>query len=384
MRRVLQGGVSVFQPTVRPNQFFQVGIDDVIQRHGEHAMWFRLQPCPCPPAERTADCNLCVDSHIRTFQETFLIEKEQPKGDGHWVFPRYHPARSVEKLSWRHEGQTTELTVDRVYPDKIQIKESMKDWAALLMDYHVDLIESNTFEIEVSNSQRVSPKFLGTDQNPEAAVPYYGVIVGVEELYFKGPTDTDFAPISALGTTLDSVILKARVTGTVRGRLRIFSPVPIAYHTLNAGTEKTEQSRIQAETGEMDIIVSQGYHMGEGDIVTFLETELRHSMYVEFRPGKVDRIMYSPVIRVHNCISKQKINGVWKFVHHHEGEDFVLSGADRITWLKPKPPGGYSIMYDYHPSYRVQPAGVETGGLQDRRLPRQFRVRKWSSFDGRE
>jgi hypothetical protein len=107
-------------------------------------------------------------------------------------------------------------------------------------------------------------------------------------------------------------------------------------------------------------------------------------MYVEFRPGKVDRIMYSPVIRVHNCISKQKINGVWKFVHHHEGEDFVLSGADRITWLKPKPPGGYSIMYDYHPSYRVQPAGVETGGLQDRRLPRQFRVRKWSSFDGRE
>jgi hypothetical protein len=358
MRKNLQGGVSPFAPTIRPNVFSPLGVEDLIDRQGESALWFRMQPCPCPQEDRKLDCHLCIDGQIRSFQPSILKEFEAMKADGHFLYARYAPILSVKRAIWQNEGVQQDLTVVRVEEDRIEIKENLKDWAAVTVDYEVSMVEQTIIETEIYNSMIIDLPNAG------------GVIVGVEYLYLD---DTEI-PYS--GYRFQSIILPGRKTGKIRAKVKIMPPVKIAYRTMDIRTGKTEKAGLTGEAGEVEIIAPAGLMIGEGDYISFLKTEVRAAHYVPFIAGPIDILLYTPIVRVENIVSKKD----GRIVNHREGEDFVTLSSEKILWLVDKPQGGFSIMYVYHPTFRIQP-GFTGAGTMNRSQPRQYKARPASSFD---
>ncbi|MCB1305055.1 MAG: hypothetical protein KDK37_12285 [Leptospiraceae bacterium] len=368
-RRVRQGGFTVFNPTIRPNVFSPVGVEDLIDRRGESALWFRMQPCPCPVASRTSDCLVCFNSHVRSFQESVLIENERVQADGHSLFPRFAPVRKVNRTEWLGPGEGRPLTVDKIDPTRVLVKEMLEEWSAVFIDYEVDLIEAQTFDkIRVHNDIFVQ-------------IPTDAIIIGIEGVWESGDEDVDGRPLDYTGFGFHRITLKERFTGLVNVRLRLFRPIKIAYRTMDVGHKRTERAALPFESGEIEIIVPNSYLMGEGDIITFLTTTVRHSMYIEAKPGQVDRIAYSPVVELINCYSKARDDkGNDRILQHTIGQDLILESSDRVRWLTDKPRGGYTLMYSYNPSFRIQEETTVAGGM-DKRLPRQYRAKAASSYN---
>lgn len=370
-RRIREGGFTVFNPTIRPNVFSPVGVEDLIERRGESALWFRMQPCPCPSEKRLPDCLACVDGYVKSFQERLLIENERVYADGRTIFPRYAPVRKVVRTQWLGPGEGRPLSINQVHPDRIEVKEQLEEWHAVIADYEVDLIEAQTYEgIVVDNDIFVD-------------IPTDSVVVAVEGVWLDVQEDDPGTPLEWTGVGFRRITLKERVTGIVSARVKVFNPVKIAYRTMDVGQQQTEKAGIPLESGEIEIIVPNSYLMGHGDIITFLTTTVRNAQYVSPRPGPVDMLTYTPVVEILNCFSKRRdARGNERIIQHEVGKDLILESAERVRWLTEKPMEGYSIMYSHHPSFRIQEETTVSGGL-DRNLPRQFKAKAVSSYNVR-
>lgn len=359
MDKIGPGGVTPFSIQTKPNIFSPLRNEELLERRGESALWYRMSPCPCPQSERVPDCKFCYEGEIRTFQEDLVIEEEIAwKVDGNRLYTRYAPIESVQELKLFHRGEEKYLVPIKHTDSFIEIEEQLSYYHQVQIQYTVKLVESIQIEF-MGNNEFETPLDLKSK-----------FIIGVEELYSVSSDDIPIK-INWKSFTLDSILLDNRSHGLYRAKVRVVNPVKIAYKTFSIEKRKgLPNSLIELPDGEMVAVMGAGYRMGEGDVITLLKSTQRHSQFVEFRPGDMDRMPYSPIVSVDTIITKEQ-NG---FRRYKYGEDFLIFGDNRILWVTDKPRAGYTIIYDYHPSFRVT-SFMEGGSGEDRSKPRQFKMK---------
>lgn len=365
MYRIRPGGTAAFQPTTRPNVFSDAGPEELINRRGESAFYFRFMPCPCPEEQRSSACAVCAPHTglIKTFQETTEIQSERPAINGKFIIPRWGPVVAVDRLYYKLNGEEIPLTVQRISSKSIEIRETLEYWRAIYMDYRVSLIDEVRVEGHASGGYQVPLNLPG-------------LIIGVVEVR-DGETGE---LIRHSGHTFDSVLLEKKRSGPIRARVRVINPIRVGYSTLDIEESNRRLGRISVklEQGEILFVVPHSVKIGEGDIVTLLRSDRRAQ--VRMRPhnrGDIDRLEYGPIKSILSCHGLE--DGANEPREYFEGRDFVVSGYDSIRWIKPRPAGGYSLMYLYHPGFRITGA-VTIGSGMDRDAPRMYRGKAISSY----
>lgn len=370
MRKIGKGGSTPFNIQTKPNLFSPLTSEEMLERRGESALWYRMSPCPCPTGEQIPDCKYCYEGQIRTFPEDILIQEEiSYKVNGHDVFTRFGPIRSIEEALLISRGVKENLSVTKIYDDHFEVKELLKFWNQVELKYRVKLSEEIFVEGEGQNEFSVFP-----------SLPMGG-IVSVKEAYLISDSNSQIK-IEPSGFTLSSVIFPIRVCGRYRLKLEYLSPIKIGYKTFTTDPNRQAfgKSQLTFEDGEVMAVVGSGFNIGQGDLFTLLVSKLRHSEYISYQPNsEIDTFAYSPVARIDSIISKEKSG----LKHWRKSEDFILFGESKIKWLTDKPRGGYTAIYEYHPTFRVT-GFVESGNGEDRDKPRIFKMKLVPSFNARE
>lgn len=365
MNKVGLGGSSPFAIPMRPNIITPLTPDETMERRGESVLHFRFKPCPCPPSDRNPDCKIkgCYDGHVRDFQKTALIVEESSyKIRGHEVFTRYSPIEAIEKAEVMGTPKE-ELHVTEIFDDHFHVSAELEYWRSVAIDYRVKTIIEIVIEVEGENEYRLI--LPGMDKR---------ILVEVDAVYRRGINE----PLDFIGHDLTSIYFKERMNGSFNVKCKISRPFKIGYKTWTVDQSKTEPAKLNAQSGDLVVVVPTYFNLGTGDIITLLYSSLRHSQYVPFKEGNTDRLPYAPVKYIESLHSKE--NG--KIVEKEWGKDFIVYGFDRLYWLTEKPRDGYSISYDYHPSFRVSEK-IEGEGGEDRHKPKQFICKPISSFNPR-
>lgn len=363
-KKIGRGGETPFPISTKPNIFTPLRNEELLERRGESAYWFRLTQCPCPQETRVPDCKFCSEGLMKSFQEDLQIEEEISwKVEGRRIYLRYGPIKSVSKIFYYFREQKLELTVQEVKDDYVLVLEELEYYHQVQVDYKVKLIS----EIETIVNADSKVVFPEIEKN--------GIYEAVEAIEVK---NKNAVPIAAW--TLTSVSFEKEIFGEVKIKLKVFQPIKIAYKTFSVDDRNTGigRSLVENPDGELLAVMGSGYKLGEGDIIILTKSTLRHSMYVKFSPTDFDRLPFSPVAEIDKVISRGKDG----FIEHRLGTDFLLMGENLVKWINPKPRSGYSIIYDYYPTFRVT-SMVETGMGEDRAKPRQFKMKSVPSMQAR-
>ncbi|UPY81110.1 hypothetical protein FH581_023235 (plasmid) [Leptospira weilii] len=369
MRKSGQGGSTPFSITTKPNVLTPLTNEEMIDRRGESALWYRLTPCPCPQEERVPDCKFCFEGLVRTFQEELEITEEMAyKVEGNKVFTRFAPISEIVSANLISRETHKPLTIKRIEEEYVEVEENLKYWNSVLLRYKVKMVECLFVEGIGENEYVLFPKLP------------LGAIVGVEEVFFVSGEGVPEA-VEFSGFTFNSIVFPKRVTGLFRFKLKFQYPIKVAYKTYRQDSDARkifDRSQITFQEGELLAVVGGGYRMGEGDLVTLLVSTLRHSEYIQFQTGNYDTLSYSPVSHIDRIFSKGK-HGL---VTHEKGKDFILFGDSKIKWLTDKPRNGYSLIYDYHPTFRIS-GFIEGGSGEDRDKPKLFKMKPISNLNTR-
>ncbi len=360
MEKQRAGGFTVFSPTIRPNIFSEVGVDDLIERQGESVLWFQMQPCPCPKDEKTPDCNLCFDGMIKTYQESILQEKEKILTDGNIAYTRYIPIKKILKLKHPDGKDINFRSFDE---NKIYLDRFYKNFP-IIADYEVSLLNKKIINCSIDNEYKIY--FNNLD----------GYIINIEEIYFNGilinKEEYDF------GYNFISFI--NRITGNLTIKLILFPKIKVAYKTYNSEEKNQGKVGILLQNGEVELIVPHKYKIGKGDILVFTTAEQRHSEVIQSK-GKIDFLSHIPVFKILKVFSKKKLTSGKEIIKEYkENIDFILKNDYSIYWLNiNNKPEYYSIIYLYHPTFIVQSNSIISGGM-DRNLPKQIIAKQINSY----
>lgn len=370
MRKVGLGGVSPFDTRSRPNALSQLDANDTIFKRGESGIWMRFQPCPCPAQDRVPNCKTkgCYDGYIRSVEEAVLLREEVSwKVELQQVFTRYAPIHSVEHVVMRGEETLIPLHANQIKDDHFTVQEKLRYWYDVLVDYKVKMVEEEFFEVECNLERKISLDLIKKGK----------ILLEVVEIF-----DEKKEPMKWLSHNFDSIIFDERKSGILRGTIKTYNSIKFGYKTSNIDPRMTEKTGIKFNTGEVDIVPLSFINLGEGDLITMVFNYNRVSQFVPFRTGNIDRLTHSPIHSIDNCYST---NGS-EIVEHKEGIDFLQIGYDRIMWIDDKKPTkGFTVMYNYHPSFRIT-GFVEGGAGEDRYKPRRFKgkaVTSYNGFDGK-
>ncbi|TGK41246.1 hypothetical protein [Leptospira andrefontaineae] len=368
MRKSGLGGETPFPISTKPNMFTPLSNEELLTRRGESALWYRLSPCPCPSGEKVPDCPFCFEGQIRTFQSELEIQEEVSwKVTGNQVWTRYAPISQIEEAILVTRGERKPLQIKGIFDEYFTIEENLKYWNVVDLKYKVSMVEEISVEAIGVNEFTLFPKL------PQ------GMIVEVLEAY-KILEDGVPLRVQPIAFSLNSVTFSERTNGLYRLKVKFFSPIKIAYRTFNLDNKRGfEKSQIQFQDGEIMGVIGSGYRLGQGDIFTLVKSTLRQSEFVQVTNKETDRISYSPIAYIDSVISKGR-NGL---VTHIKELDFIQLGDSKIKWLRDKPKNGYTVIYDYYPSFRVT-GFIEAGSGEDRPKPRVFKMKPVSSFSARE
>ncbi|MCG6170248.1 hypothetical protein [Leptospira sanjuanensis] len=369
MRRSGKGGQTPFSITTKPNVLTPLTNEEMIDRRGESALWFRLTPCPCPVEERIPDCRFCFEGWIRSFQETLEISEELAyKVEGNKVYTRFAPIREVDSAILISRETHKPLSIKRIHDEFIEVEETLKYWNSVLLKYKVSMLEEIYLEGICENEYEVFPKMP------------LGAIAHVLEAY-SAPEGQEPEKLDVTGNTFNSVVFARRVSGLVRLKVSFFNAVKVGYKTYRAEPDSRKIFSGSQNTffdGDLMGVIGAGYRMGEGDIITLLVSTLRHSEFIPFQNSTLDTVSYSPIQNIDQVVSKGR-NGL---IYHKRGKDFILFGDSKIQWLTDKPRNGYSIIYDYHPTFRVS-GFLEGGSGEDRDKPKIFKMKPIPNLNAR-
>jgi len=368
MRKSGLGGETPFPISTKPNMFTPLSNEELLTRRGESALWYRLSPCPCPSGQKTPDCAFCFEGQIRTFQEDLEIQEEVSwKVTGNQVWTRYAPLLQIEEAVLVTRGEKKPLRIKEIYDEYFTVEENLKYWNVVELKYKVSMVEEIAVEAIGVNEYTLFPKL------PQ------GMIVEVLEVFKVLENGTPIR-VHPIAYSLNSLTFSERTNGLYRIKVRFFSPIKVAYRTANLDNKRAfDKSQINFQEGELMGVMGSGYRLGQGDILTLLKTNLRHSDFVQSTNKEIDRLTYSPIAAVERVISRGQ-NGL---ITHKKNEEYIQFGDSKIKWLKEKPKNGYTVIYDYFPSFRVT-GFLEAGSGEDRPKPKLFRMKPVSSFNARE
>ncbi|MDH5597780.1 MAG: hypothetical protein OEY34_01570 [Cyclobacteriaceae bacterium] len=313
-----------------------------------------------------------MEGQVRTFQDDLLIQEEVSyKIKGNKIYVRYGPIKEIKRAVLYSRGKSIDLEIKSIHEDYFTVTDIMPYYNQIEIDYVVDLVETEQIEFSGKNQFEIFP---------EIGDKY---IIGVNELYKINIEDEKEVPeeIKYRSFNLKGITLESRASfGKYRAVIKTLNPVKIAYKTFTVEKRKgLDPSQIELASGEMMAVMGSGYKMGEGDIITLTKSTARHSQYIAFKTGDYDRVPYSPIADIDSIFSKGK-NGI---VFHKKYEDFIVFGDSQIQWLSDKPRTGYTVIYDYHPTFVVSEF-IEGGSGENRKKPMQFKLKVAPSFNGRQ
>lgn len=356
-----------------PNAIRSYPAEEILDRRGESSIWFKMQPCPCPAEQRSTDCGVknCIDGQIRTYQKTLPVYQESvAKISENRLYTRFAPVTSVQSVSIYGNDVGTQkpgsLQFTGFTDSTIELTEHLPYWKQVFIDYEVSLYAETMVTLEATGSYRVYYK------NPKQ------YIVGCEPIVAHlPPSGTDWVPLQVEGHDFNSLVFSKPVFGQIRAKIQVVNPINIGYRTyqIEAGNNG---SKVFFENGDVEIVVGTGYKMGRGDIITMLTSMTRTSQFIDFYAGDIDRLPYSPIAKIHEVFGK--VDG--KIVEYFENKDFIVLDDYRIKWLTNKPQGGFSIMYEYFPSFRIVGSG-ENGSPENRKRPLLFKAKSISGWRAR-
>jgi len=365
MNRTGRGGVSPFNIPTRPNAFTGLKPDEVIERRGESALIFRYKPCPCPQSDRTPDCKIqgCHGGYIRTFQETALIDEEVSwKVKGNIIHTLYSPIDSVELINVVINGENRDLNVMEIEGDKIKVRENVEYWRKVNLRYKVKMISDTVYNEKIPSPVRYYMPPMDKHR----------AMIDVSEAYMNGENIMNHI----IGYDMRGIFFDINVAGEITVKLKTISSVKLGYHSWNDDKPKTEQGKFPFDSSELQVVAPTYVQLSEGDIIIFLYSTVQTSQYVPFRTGNDDFLTYSPIKNVETLHVKENN----KIIEKKKGIDFLIFRQDRIRWITPKPLSGYSVTYEYHPTYRVT-GRLEGEGSEDRRKPYMYTVKSVGSFN---
>lgn len=357
-----------------PNAIRSYPAEEILDRRGETSIWFKMQPCPCPAESRLPDCGIkgCIDGNIRTYQKTYPIYGESvAKIVENRLMTRFAPITSVQSASIAGNDFGTQRPSKLNYTgfgeNYIELSEHLPYWKSVVVDYEVSMFREEMFTLEATGSHRV---YL------DKSVKDY--IVETEKVCAQlKPGGSDWEPLEVEGNDFNSVVFSKPIFGQIRIVLKLYSPINIGYRTYNIDSGNNG-TKVFFENGDIELIVGTGYKMGRGDIVTMTTSMTRTSQFIDFYAGNIDRLPYSPIAKIHEVYGK--VDG--KLVEYFENKDFIVLDDYRIKWLTNKPQGGFSIMYEYYPSFRIVGSG-ENGSPENRKRPLLFKAKSISGWRAR-
>lgn len=264
---------------------------------------------------------------------------------------------------YRDRGREVYPDVVRVFPDRVQLARPLEHWRAVYLDYNVSVVEEESITLEVARESQVK-------------VPLDGrrLIVGILALH-----NDDGEPVEYTGYTFESVCLARPYTGRLRVRYRAANPTAVGYRSFDLEEQDFRPGRVSVklEAGEIEVVVDHSVKMGAGDIITLLQADIRAQHTLTGTADGVDRVMYGPIKEILNVWGVQRSGDPIR--EFKEGKDFIQHDFESIRWLTPRPVGGATILYLYHPSFQiVGPVSIGSGG--NRNAPRLYRARAISSY----
>lgn len=282
---------------------------------------------------------------------------------GVFLTPRWVPVDKVNRVMYRDRGREMYPEVARVLPDRVQLTRPLEHWRAVYLDYSVSVVEEDAVTVQVVRASQVK-------------IPLQGrrLIVAIIAIH-----DDEGQPVEYTGYTFESVCLARLYTGRLRVRYRAANPTAVGYRSFEIEQQDFRPGRVSVklEAGEIEVVVDHSAKMGAGDIITMLQSDIRAQHTLSGSADGIDRVMYGPIKEILNVWGVRRAGEPIREMV--EGLDFVQNDFESIRWLTPRPIGGATIMYLYHPSFQiVGPVSIGSGG--NRNAPRLYRARAISSY----
>jgi hypothetical protein len=152
--------------------------------------------------------------------------------------------------------------------------------------------------------------------------------------------------------------------------------LPHKFVILSQVLSKADEQLLNVHNGEAVCTFPYMFDVSENDCITVLSGTMTAKALIAKSDGEQDDVIPEFfVASVESLETKTKV--------YREGADFVLTGTNRICWIctdKPEAGTAMSLVYKYHPTYRVAKNLPMLRTSEDQRMPRKVILRLFSAF----
>jgi hypothetical protein len=364
-----------------------------IERQGQLVRHIQAKKCPCiKNGQPSLQCVLCnAKGYILDWQTEYEVLEENSPHEGITVSPFYTPVKAVRKVQrWLHSIQGGNVFYDIAAFNATTI--TLVDNGELARR-HEPIKATYRYELQTT-----------VVNDPVICDGTATVKTTLTEIDTTGDTSNPYEVHGDLYSVSRVKNLTTGVTYTVAGfkKQSIYltlgaNPAPLVTDSVVADYKFTPPFRIimgrieiknaiskwgeDLKQGDQECMFAGGYHVKRGNIVTPLTTVFTESALVTRGAGAFDELAQFDVFEIIGNIID--VDGVTYVL----STDFVLKNYNELTWLgshKPAAGKGYTVVYNYHPSYMVYREEAGKNQAEDKRYPQEFLVRLFGKFTTRD
>ncbi|MDR0583267.1 MAG: hypothetical protein LBG57_02815 [Treponema sp.] len=189
----------------------------------------------------------------------------------------------------------------------------------------------------------------------------------------EGLKDSDDNQVNALGFRRDTVLTDSETETITAGSVDYV--MPVKFIVLSQNLSKEDQALVNAHTGDAVCTYPYMYNLSVNDVLTVLSGTMTHKIVFEKREDNLDDTIPEFFVAKVDSIET-------KAASFKEGEDFILIGTNKLHWIGNQPGAGdmMSIIYRYHPTYRVAKNIPMLRTSEDQRMPRKVILELYAAF----
>lgn len=369
-KRQLPGGTSIFPVQTRPSIFNPLPPEEMVERHGEPAIWIRQIPTLTTTPGRlavpdAADAN--SKGFINSIQRSYEISDESiqiqaVRGDR--IYPAFTPIDRIRRLYVLRadlQGGNFDIPIIEVQREYFRIRkpEGWKYWHLMVLDYDILMYEVREQVIEQAvDGAILTPPLVF----PEIITKLHEVWVeknGAWIMFNSLTVRHDFATIH---------LPEPYPAGTkYRIKYDAYQTIPVGYRT--ADQRITYLNNIQLMTGDLDAIFAPYYHLTEGDILILPNSRnVGKEIAVRGTDGRY-RLKYGPITEISGVMTSGGELNPSQFRqtdHYH----FTVTVRDKNGL----PPERVGVVYTFAPCYRLEHR-ITYSSLNNRVQPKKFILR---------
>lgn len=369
-------------------------MDEVIERQGQYVRIILSRKCPnlAQGGKHNLYCDLCggrgallsYQRRARVFEERILDRYASTPDRLHtW----WRPIIEVEKVMLhRHSSQGGNIffTSSSFSGNEIVLTgvDPPKYWERVLVTYWYDRWESVSDERITSNgtSTITVTKTEISTENTSNPFLIYGDLTEITQVRNLNPLHPYTYTVK--GFDRQNIYLDSAAPGYVNVAGDVIS---VSYWFCGAAKIATEmidtQERAEKighdiKVGDVMSTIPSYYDIGEGDLVTFLASELRKEAVIIRGAGNYDEFPEFDVTRIADNFLLDETGARYTF-----GTDFVIQQYNNLVWLagRPRPVQGkrYTVVFYYRPTYRVFMKGPSYNRAENKAFPMKVFLRSF-------